>query len=70
MSGHNPTYRNDTKTGLETQPNLISYNLFSEVGEGVIRAQSTDFDVLVLCVGADRTAVVSTRRLGCECSLP
>jgi hypothetical protein len=40
------TCRNDTKTGLETQSNLISYNLFREVG-GVSRVQSTDFDVLV-----------------------
>ncbi len=46
VSGHNPVYRNDTKTGLETQSNLISCNLFWEVGEGVIRVQSTDFDVL------------------------
>jgi hypothetical protein len=37
------------KTGLEIQPNLISYNLFSEVGEGVSRVQSTEFDVL-FCV--------------------
>jgi hypothetical protein len=63
------TYRNDTKTGLETQSNSIWYNLFWEVG-GVSRVQSTDFDVVVLCVGADRTADVSTRRLGSECFLP
>jgi hypothetical protein len=49
VSGHMTTYRNDTKTGLDTQSNLISYNLFWEVG-GVSRVESTDFDVLV-CVG-------------------
>ncbi len=42
------TFRNDTETGLETQSNLISWNLFRVVG-GVSRVQSTDFDVL-LCV--------------------
>ncbi len=47
--GHMTTYRNDTKTGLETQSKLISYKLFWEVG-GVSRVQSTDLDVLVLCV--------------------
>ncbi len=46
VSGHMTTYRNDTKTGLETQLILISYNMFQEVG-GVSRVQSTDFDVLV-----------------------
>ena len=62
------TYRNDTNTGLETQSKLIWYNLFWEVG-GVSRVQSTDFD-LFLCVGADRSSDVSTRRLVRECSLP
>ncbi len=66
--GHMTTYRNDTKTGLDTYSNLIS--LFWEVGE-VCGVQSTDFDAL-LCVGVDRTACVLTysRRLGSECSLP
>jgi hypothetical protein len=28
VSGHMTTYRNDTKDGLETQSNLISFNFF------------------------------------------
>ncbi len=50
VSGHMTTYRNDTKTGLETQSNWLW--------------------CAGLCVGADRTADVSTRRSGSECSLP
>ncbi len=70
VSGHMTTYRNDTKTGLETQSILISYDLFWEVG-GVSRRslQSSDLMCCFLCVGVDRTADVSTRLLGSECSL-
>jgi hypothetical protein len=59
VSGLSFECRNDTKDGLETQPNLISYNLFSEVGEGVSRVQSTDFDVL-FCVWV-RTVRLTSR---------
>ena len=48
VCGHMTTCRTHTKTGLDTQSKLISYDLFWEVG-GVSRVQRTDFDVLV-CV--------------------
>ncbi len=58
----------DTITGPETHLNLMWHNLFWEDG-GVSLAQSTDFDDF-FCVGADRTADVSTRRVVREWSCP